>query len=79
MHTASTSSLQYAHEEGMNVIGALPHPAHIRTASVADSADDAAHAAGVFIRFFHDRSLISQDQVLARCVQPRPAVSHVVL
>lgn len=50
MHTASTSSLQ--HEEGVNGVngvGALPHPAHVRTASVADSGDDAAYAAGVFL------------------------------
>lgn len=47
MHTASTSSLQHAHEEGVNGVGVLPHPGHVRTASVADSGDDAAHAAGV--------------------------------
>ena len=52
MHTASTSSLQHAHEEGVNGVGVLPHPGHVRTASVADSGDDATHAVGVFFGFY---------------------------
>ncbi len=47
IHSASTSSLQYTHEEGLNGAGGFArHPAHIRTGSVADSADDTAQASG---------------------------------
>lgn len=49
MHTDSTSSLQYTHEEGVNGTAAHPHPAHVRTASVADSGDETAHTAGVLL------------------------------
>ncbi|KAL3150452.1 hypothetical protein ABBQ32_000282 [Trebouxia sp. C0010 RCD-2024] len=42
LHTASTSSLQYAYEDGVNGIAAMPHPAHVRTSSVADSGDETA-------------------------------------
>ena len=45
MHSASTSSLQYAHEEGMN---GLAYPSHVKTASVAGSADEAAQPSGDF-------------------------------
>ena len=54
MHTASTSSLQ--HEEGVNGVngvGALPHPGYVRTASVADSGDEAAHTVGVLLAVIH--------------------------
>ena len=54
MHSASTSSLQ--HEEGVNGVNgvsALPHPGHVKTASVADSGDEAAHAAGVLLAVIH--------------------------
>ncbi len=45
--SASTSSLQHVHDEGMNgSSGFAHHPAHVRTASVADSADEAAQASG---------------------------------
>ncbi|KAL0053131.1 hypothetical protein WJX82_001373 [Trebouxia sp. C0006] len=47
--SASTSSLQHVHEEGMGMNGSsgfAHHPAHVRTASVADSADEAAQASG---------------------------------
>lgn len=46
VHSASTSSLQYAHEESVNGIAALPH---VRTGSVADSGDETAHTAGVLL------------------------------
>ena len=66
MHTASTNSLQYAHEEGVNGVGALPHPGHVRTASVADSGDDATHAAGVFfwVLFTHLAEFACPDEPL---------------
>lgn len=62
MHTASNSSLQ--HEEGVNGVGALPHPAHVRTASLADSGDEAAHAAGVilWLSFMHHMHLFVTTQ-----------------
>ena len=50
-HTASTSSLQHA--EGVNGVGALPHPGYVRTSSLADSGDEAAHAAGEFLVVTH--------------------------
>ncbi|KAL0029799.1 hypothetical protein WJX77_000735 [Trebouxia sp. C0004] len=47
LRSASTSSLQHVHDEGMNgSSGFAHHPAHVRTTSVADSADEAAQASG---------------------------------
>ena len=50
--SASTSSLQHVHEEGMNgSSGFAHHPAQVRTASVADSADEAAQPSGELFNF----------------------------
>ncbi len=52
LRSASTSSLQHVHDEGMNgSSGFAHHPAHVRTASVADSADEAAQASGELFNF----------------------------
>ena len=68
MHTASTSSLQYAHEENMNGIAAIPHSAHAQTASVADSADETAHTAGVLFTAMSSRMQHDDRQLqLAKC------------
>lgn len=60
--SASTSSLQHVHEEGMGMNGSsgfAHHPAHVRTASVADSADEAAQASGDLLNSVKSRVMLA--------------------